>query len=245
MSDWAPKRFWTDATVEAVPGGWAVRLDGRPVRTPLKTEVVVPTRALAEGMAAEWRAQEERIDPLSMPLTRAANATLDKVVPQRAEVAAMLAEYGGSDLVSYRAAAPAGLVARQTGTWDPVVEWMAGRGMPMALAEGVMPVAQPAATLAAMRAEVDAVDPWTLTALHEFVTLSGSLALGLAVLHGRLAPEAAWEASRLDETWQAEQWGEDEEEAARVARKRAEFLQAWTWLGLVRSGGGPDSRAAH
>ena len=242
MSEWAAKRFWTEATVEPEGGDWAVRLDGRPVRTPLKTLVTVPTRALAEGMAAEWQVQEERIDPLSMPLTRAANATLDKVIPQRAEVAEMLGEYGGSDLLCYRAAAPEGLVRRQSEAWDPLVEWMRGRGMPMTLAEGVMPVAQPPETLARMRAEVDAVEPWSLTALHEFVTITGSLALGLAVLEGRLDAAAAWAASRVDETWQAEQWGEDAEEAARMARKRADLLQAERWLALVRGGRSPDAR---
>ena len=232
MSEWAPRRFWTDATAEAVDGSWAVRLDGRAVRTPLKTEVIVPARALAEGMAREWAAQGERIDPLSMPLTRAANATLDKVIPQRAEVAAMLAEFGATDLLSYRAEGGT-LAERQAAAWDPMLAWMAGRGARLRTGTGVMPVMQEAAATDAMRAMVDAVDPWRLTALHEFVTLSGSLVLGLAVLEGRLAPEAAWAASRIDETFQAEQWGEDEEEAARVAVKRSDFLQAHRWLALL------------
>lgn len=237
MTEWAPRRFWTAAAAEPSGGAWAIRLDGRAVRTPLRTEVAVPSRALAEAMAAEWAAQGEQVDPTTMPLTRAANATLDKVIPQKAEVAAMLVDYGGTDLVAYRAEAPEGLARRQARAWDPLVDWLARRGAPLTLATGVMPVAQPASTVAALEAEVDAVDAWETTALHEFVTLSGSLAIGLAVLHGRLDPGAGWAASRVDETWQAERWGEDEEEAARVAAKRADFLQAHSFLTLLRAGG--------
>ncbi|WP_299840985.1 ATP12 family chaperone protein [uncultured Jannaschia sp.] len=230
MSEWAPKRFWTDASVESVPQGHAVRLDGRSVRTPLKTELVVPSRALAEGIADEWRAQGERIDPLSMPLTRAANATLDKVVPQRAEVAAGLAEYGGSDLLCYRAAGPDALKARQASAWDPLLAWAASElGARLVLTEGVIPVDQPDSALDALRRRVAAFSVWELTALSEFVSLSGSLVIGLAAMDGQDAG-ALWAASRVDEDWQAEQWGLDAEEAERVAIRRAAFLQAARYL---------------
>lgn len=236
MSEWRARRFWTRAEVVEGADGFAVQLDGRAVRTPLKTLVAMPSRALAEGVAAEWAAQDGVVDPLSMPLTRAVNATIDKVVPQRGEVAANLAEYGGSDLLCYRAWGPEVLVARQAAAWDPMLDWADARfGARLATTRGVIPVPQPANALEALRAQVGARPPWELTALSEFVTLSGSLVLGLAVLDGQ-APEAIWPLSRIDETWQAETWGADEEEAARVAVKRDAFLQAHRYLTRLRAG---------
>ena len=236
MSEWQARRFWTDATVEPAAGGHAVRLDGRPVRSPAKTELVLPTETLARGVAAEWAAQGRLVDPLSMPLTRAANAALDKVVPQHAAVAADLAGYGESDLLCYRAETPAGLAERQAAGWDPMLDWADARyGARLAVTTGVMPAPQPANALEAFRAEVRALDAWTLTALSEFVTLSGSLVLGLAALERARPADRLWDLSRIDEDWQAEQWGVDEEEAARAAAKRAAFLQADRYLGLLRA----------
>lgn len=236
MSEWKAKRFWKEATVETEGQGFTVQLDGRPVRSPLKTLLTMPTRALAVAVAEEWQAQEERIDPLSMPLTRAVNATLDKVVPQRAEVVANLGEYGGSDLLCYRADSPAELVAQQDARWNPVLDWadtaLAAR---LVTTVGVIPVAQDASALAALTARVEDLSVWELTAFSEFVTLSGSLILALAVMEGHLAPAQAWRLSRLDEDWQIAQWGEDEAEAALVARKEAAFHQAWTYLGHLRA----------
>ncbi|MEM8849236.1 MAG: ATP12 family protein [Pseudomonadota bacterium] len=236
MTDWKARRFWDKANVEPVVAGFAVRLDGRPVRTPLKTELAVPSHALAEGIAEEWRAQVEIVDPRSMPLTRAANATLDKVMPQRAEVAAGLSDYGGSDLLCYRAEGPDGLIARQVDAWDPLLDWAARRfGVQLVTTSGVMPAQQPRAGLTILQSYVAGLTPWELTALSEFVSLSGSLVLGLAILDGQDADDI-WARSRVDETWQAEQWGQDEEEAARVAVKRADFLQACRYLDLLRLG---------
>lgn len=233
MSEWQAKRFWTAATVEEVAEGFAVHLDGRPVRTPLKTLVAAPSRALAGGVAAEWQAQSEVIDPWSMPLTRAVNATLDKVVPQQAEVAANLAEYGGTDLLCYRAAGPDTLVARQVAAWDPMLDWAdAALGARLNVTQGIMHVPQPANAIEALRARVAAMTPWELTALSEFVTLSGSLILGLAAMSGRPAAQI-WPLSRVDEHWQIERWGEDEQEAARVAVKAEAFAQAERYLALL------------
>ena len=234
MSEWRARRFWADATVEPVEGGHAVRLDGRPVRTPAKAELVVPTQALARGVAEEWRAQGDVVDPLSMPLTRAANATLDKVVPQRGAVAAELAGYGASDLLCYRADGPEELLARQAAAWDPMLDWADARfAARLAVTRGVMPAPQPANAVEALRAHVDGLSSWHLTALSEFVTLSGSLVLGLAVLDRACAADAAWTLSRIDESWQIERWGEDEEEARRTERRRAAFAQAEAFLARV------------
>ena len=125
MSEWAPRRFYKDATVETAEGGFIVHLDGRPLRTPGKAPLVVPSRGIAEAMAEEWRAQDEKIDPRTMPFTRTANSAIDKVAPQHPEVADMLAEYGDSDLLCYRAESPAELVARQAERWDPLLDWAA------------------------------------------------------------------------------------------------------------------------
>lgn len=233
MSEWKAKRFWTDAAVEQAEGGHAVRLDGRPVMSPGKRELVMPSPALAAGVASEWAAQGEMIDPLSMPLTRAVNTTVDKVVPQAAAVAAHLCEYGESDLLCYRAAGPDGLVERQAAAWDPMLDWADEElGARLAVTQGVIPVPQPANAVEALRAAVAAATPWELTALSEFVTLSGSLVLGLAALAGRDADDL-WGRSRIDEDWQAEQWGVDDEAAALAASKRDAFLQARRYLDLL------------
>ena len=227
MAEWAAKRFWKAA--EAVPqgDGFAVQLDGRPVKTPAKTPLTLPTEALARAVAAEWHAQGEKIDPLSMPFTRSANSALDRVAPQHAEVAEIVAAYGEDDLICYRAEAPAELVARQAEAWDPLVDWARdGLKAPLIMATGVMHVPQPATSVEALRALVHRQDAFALTALHDLTALSGSLVMGLAVLEGQAAPEALWAASRVDEDWQIEQWGEDEEAAEVAARKRADFLHA-------------------
>lgn len=227
MSAWAPKRFWTSAEVAEAPGGFAVTLDGRQVKTPAKAPLVVPSRALAEAIAREWQAQDEKIDPATMPVTRGANAAIDKVRPQHAEVAALIADYGGTDLLCYRAEAPRELVARQSAHWDPLLDWAeAALGARLAVTQGVVPVAQPEATLAALSARVAAMDEWQLAALHDLVGLTGSLVLGLAVAEGRLTADEAWTIAQIDEAWQAEQWGADDEAAAHADRKRAALLDA-------------------
>lgn len=227
MSAWAPKRFWTSAEVAEAPGGFAVTLDGRQVKTPAKAPLVVPSRALAEAIAREWQAQDEKIDPATMPVTRGANAAIDKVRTQHAEVAALIADYGGTDLLCYRAEAPRELVARQSAHWDPLLDWAeAALGARLAVTQGVVPVAQPEATLAALSARVAAMDEWQLAALHDLVGLTGSLVLGLAVAEGRLTADEAWTIAQIDEAWQAEQWGADDEAAAHADRKRAALLDA-------------------
>lgn len=237
MSGWKAKRFWKAAAVVPAGGGFGVELDGRPVRTPGKGALVVPTRAMAEAIAAEWDAQEGQIRPLTMPVTRAANSALEKVRPQREGVAAMLADYGDSDLLCYRAPAPEELAARQAEAWDPLLDWAACTfGARLVPVTGVIHAPQPPEALARLREAVLAHDEFALTALHDLVTLSGSLVIGLAAMEGHQPAERLWEISRIDEEWQAALWGRDEEAEAAAALKRAAFLDARRFheLGLAR-----------
>lgn len=235
MAAWTAKRFWKQATAVACDGGFTVRLDERPVKTPAKTPLVVPTRALAEAIAAEWDAQQGLVNPDSMPTTRMANSALDKVAPQFAEVADMLASYGGTDLLCYRAEAPRELVARQADAWGPLLDWLAeSHDAPLQATAGVMHIPQPEPSLARLTARVHGFSPFELAAVHDLVAISGSLVLALAVTDGRLAPEEAWTLSRLDESWQIELWGEDETAAESEAVRRDAFLHAARFYGLCR-----------
>lgn len=227
MSTWAARRFWTTAAAVPVEGGYTIHLDARPVRTPLKAPLIVPTLALAEAIAAEWQAQAKTVDPETMPFTRTANSAIDKVSPQFDAVADMLAEYGGSDLVCYRAEGPAEIVALQAGSWDPLLDWARDDlGAPLRKTMGVMPVPQPAASLDALWHHVHALTPFQLAAFHDLVAISGSLVLALAVIRRRITGEAAWTLSRVDEDWQISLWGEDEQAAEVAAHKRAALLHA-------------------
>lgn len=235
MSGWTAKRFWKQAAVQATDGGFDIRLDGRPVKTPAKAPLVVPTRSLARAIAAEWDAQEGKVRPETMPCTRAANSAIDKVAPLRAEVIAELAGYGGSDLLCYRATGPQGLIDRQSAAWDPLLDWAATTlAAPLNVTQGVMHVAQPQPSLDRLTARVAAFGAFELAAVHDLVAISGSLVLALAVTEGRLSSEAAFDTSRIDNRWQAEEWGEDEEEAEAEAHRRAAFLQAGRFFGLCR-----------
>jgi chaperone required for assembly of F1-ATPase len=236
MSDWAAKRFWTDVTTAACEGGFEVLLDGRKVKTPAKTPLVLPSQALAQAVADEWAAQDGAIDPMSMPMTRSANATLDKVIPQHAEVAQMLADYGDSDLLCYRADGPDGLVLRQAQAWDPLLDWAKGRfGAALLPRAGVMHAAQDPRALASLSKAVHGQDPWALTALHDLVTISGSLVLGLAALEGAFSLEDLWRAARIDEDWQTEQWGEDEEAQENATARQGAFYHAASYHNLCGS----------
>ena len=207
--------------------GYTVLLDTRPVRTPAKAPLVVPTRGLAEAIAAEWDAQREFLDPNTMPVTKGANAAIDKVSVQREEVIGLLAEYGDSDLLCYRAAGPESLIKRQAEGWDPILDWAASAlGSRLFVGEGVMHVPQTARALALLRAELAALDDFALAAVHDLISISGSLVLALAVTRGVLSEDEAWRLSRIDEHWQIEQWGEDEEAAASEQSKQEAFRNA-------------------
>jgi chaperone required for assembly of F1-ATPase len=227
MTEWKAKRFWKDTTVAPEGTGWHVLLDQRPVRTPAKASMILPTEVMAAAIAAEWAAQEGEIAPLSMPVTRSANAAIDRVAPQQAEVAQMLAAYAETDLLCHRAAHPEGLATRQAEDWDPILDWAAETLEARLLAtQGVLPIKQPQRSLDRVAQTIAAVEPFHLTALHDLVTLSGSVLLGLAVAHEHLDPDTAWRLSRIDEDWQIEQWGHDDEAEANEAYRAAQFGHA-------------------
>jgi chaperone required for assembly of F1-ATPase len=233
VSAWSARRFWTEATVCAEGTGFAVLLDSRPVRTPRKAQLILPTVGLAQAVAAEWQAQTDVVNPATMPFTRTANSAIDTILTQHEAVVGMLAAYGATDLLCYRATGPADLVARQAEGWDPLLHWSAtALQAPLLTTAGVMHVDQPAASLAALTEAVRMLSGFQLAAFHDLVAISGSLVLALAVTRGRLTAEDALRLSRIDETWQIEQWGADEEAAETAALKRADFLQADRFFAL-------------
>src|ERR1700722_16567999 len=224
------RRFYDKATTVALADGHAVRLDGKPVRTPARRVLAAPTLALAEAIAAEWQAQQDVIDPAKMPLTRLANAIIDGVADAPPPVANETAKNLASDLVCSRAVSPLGLVERQAGHWDPILDWARqGLGAEFKLGEGVVYVAQPEAALAAARAAIPD-DPWRLGAVHAITTLTGSALIALAMARGALSADAAWQAAHVDEGWNMSQWGRDEGAMARREFRFAEFLAAATVL---------------
>lgn len=228
------KRFWKDVTVEPSGSGWTILLDGRPVKTPARAALEMPTRALAEAIADEWRSVAEAIDPRTMPLTGLANAAIDRVAPDPGAFAQGLARYAEADLACYRAEGPRELVARQEQSWDALLGWARRRyDVDFATTQGLMHVAQPGATVERLAHAVAALDPFQLAGLAPLVTIGGSLIAALAVMEQALSPEAAWEAVSVDERWQAEQWGTDAEAERALDARRRDFLAAARFLELL------------
>lgn len=229
------KRFYKDVAVVSSDQGFAIQLDTRPVRTPARALLALPTPALADAVAAEWRAQGESVDPATMPLTGLANAAIDHIVPNQASFAAGIARYGESDLLCYRAEAPQTLVERQAAAWEPLLDWARARyDVAFVVTQGIWPVDQPAQTLTRLGAAVAAFDPFLLAGLSTLVNLSGSLICGLAIVDGGHDLGAIWQAAEIDEAWQIEQWGEDAQAAARNARRAADFAIAGAFCAMSR-----------
>jgi chaperone required for assembly of F1-ATPase len=230
------KRRYTAAVV--VPAGdlHAVALDGKAIRTPAKRELVVPSRALAAAIAAEWQAQGDEVKPHTMPLTRLASTAIDLVAPRRQQVVDEIVNYAGSDLLCYRAEQPAELIAREHDSWQPLVDWATLRyDAPLIVTSGILPVRQLPETMRAFAAAVDAYDPLLLTALHAITTVAGSLVIALAVLEGRLDAAAAFAAAQLDETFEIEKWGEDAEQSERRAALKDDIAAAARFATLLRT----------
>jgi chaperone required for assembly of F1-ATPase len=229
------KRVYKEVTTRPAEAGWGVGLDGRPMRTPGKNDLVAPTEKLAAAIAAEWDAQQDEIRPATMPLTRLAATAIDRTAVQRRRVIDEIAGYGGTDLVCYRADHPPALAARQQAVWQPLLDWAALRyDAALAVTCGVIPTRQSPAALKAFAAAVAAHDDFRLTALHALTTACGSLVIALATMQGRLDAAEAFAASQLDETFQIEQWGEDAEAAARREALAADIAAASRFLELLK-----------
>lgn len=225
------KRFWTSVAIDDDGG---ITLDGRPVRTPGRAPLLLPTPALAEAVADEWRAVADTIDPRAMPLTGMANAAIDRIAPDTAAFAAGLAKYAESDLLYYRADAPDLLAARQATAWDPLLDWARTRyDVHFETVAGVMHRAQPPATIERLGAAVAAQDAFTLAALSPIVTTTGSLVAALALLEGAADAGTVWTAAMVDELWSVEMWGEDPLATEDRAGRRIGYDAAVRMLGLL------------
>lgn len=228
------KRFWKSAAVVEADGGFAIKLDGRPVKTPARAALIVPTRALADAIAAEWNECGDQIDPRAMPLTGLANAAIDQVTANREAFASGLARYAENDLTCYRAEGPETLVKRQAESWDALLGWARRRyDVDFATCSGVMHVPQPEETVRKLSHAVAALDPFHLAGLSPLVTIGGSLVAALAVLEGMMPAAEAWEAVSLDDRWQMEQWGADAEAEAMHDARRRDFLAGARFLELL------------
>ncbi|HVC55673.1 MAG TPA: ATP12 family protein [Stellaceae bacterium] len=228
------KRVYQDVATRPADGGWGVALDGRPLRTPARGELVLPQAALAAAIAAEWAAQQAEIRPATMPLFRLAATALDRTAPQRDRVIAEAANYAGTDLVCYRAEHPPALAKRQHAVWQPLIDWATARyDAALAVTRGIVPIPQSPAALKAFAAAVAAQDDFRLTALHALTAACGSLVIALALLEDRIDAAAAFAAAQLDETFQIEAWGEDAEAAARRHALAADIAAAARFAELL------------
>ena len=235
MSGQPLKRIYKSVAVADVPDGFAVQLDGRPVRTPAGKPLVIAGHGrLAAEVAREWEAQSEIIRPSTMPLTQLAATALDRVGPERPAILEHLEAYAQTDLLCYRAQSPAELRARQDELWHPLVQWLeAETGAALAVTEGVMAVEQSPQALTHVRARFDGLDLWRLTAAQAAAAASGSAVLALALALGRLDGQQVFDLSQVDEAWQAALWGEDAEAAQRRKALHADILAADRLLRLL------------
>jgi chaperone required for assembly of F1-ATPase len=230
------RRFWKEVTLEPSTFGHAVRLDGRPVKTPTRNELALPTKRLADAVVAEWGAVEKTVDPMQMPMTGFANAAIDHIGADRDGFVTAIAAYGETDLFCYRAAAGEPLAERQAAVWDPWLGWARARyDVSFVIVEGIMHQPQPEATLAKLRAAVAVRGTFEMAAMAKLAHLSGSLIATLAVVDQAGQPEVLWSASCLDELWQEELWGADHWAQKNRSDRESEFMAAVTFLELLRT----------
>jgi chaperone required for assembly of F1-ATPase len=228
------KRFYKNAAAGPADSGFHVLLDERAMKTQGAAKLLVPSRRLADAIASEWHEVSESVDPHAMPLTRLAFAAIDSVKPHRDQIIETIAAFGDSDLLSYRADNPKELVARQARAWDPLLDWSAQRHRArLRVTTGILHIAQPEEARAALRSAVAAHDDFTLAALHIATAITGSLVIALALSEGRLGATEAFAAATIDEAWQAEKWGQDEEAQTRLKRHQGELAAAERFLRLL------------
>ncbi|WP_395614813.1 ATP12 family chaperone protein [Sphingorhabdus sp.] len=231
------RRFWKEVTLESTPLGQAVRLDGRPVKTPTGNALALPTQKMADAVVAEWEAVEKTLNPIMMPVTGFANAAIDRIAPDHAGFAAAIAAYGETDLFCYRAAAGEAFAERQAQIWDHWLNWAKARyDISFVIVEGIMHQPQPAATLETLRGAVAARGAFELAAMAKLAHLSGSLVASLAVIERAGKPEDIWSAACLDELWQEELWGADHWAQKNRSDREGEFMAAARFLDLLALG---------
>ncbi len=225
------KRFWKKVTTERGAAGFAIRLDGRAVKTPMRAELYLPNEALARAVKAEWDAVDDIIDPAAMPMTGFANAAIDRVANERAAFVAAIGEYAETDLFCYRAEGPAALLERQAAAWGHWLHWAEARYLiGFHLVQGIMHMPQPATTVARLQQAVAALNDWQLAAASKLAALSGSLVAVLALAEGRAQAETIWPDLIADELWQEEQWGADDYALKNRRDRAADFAAAARFL---------------
>lgn len=229
MVEWARKRFWETVSTVCVDGAslYKVYLDKRLLNTPNKKPLILPTKEMANHVVFEWESQGDKVDPLTMPYTRSANSSIDKVAPQIDEIRKLVTDYGDSDLICYRADKPKELVRRQEKIWSNLVLWSASNlSAPLNIFEGVVYAPQPSQSILEFEKQVSNLNTFQLCALYDLVTISGSLVLSLAVIKNFLSLDNAWSACQVDEDWQQENWGIDEVESVRTLNRKTAFFHA-------------------
>lgn len=232
---WTPKRFYKSAETGVSQDGYTILLDGRSVKTPAGAVLAVPTQALAQAIASEWDAQEDEIQPETMPAHQLAVSAIDGVRTNRRAIIAGILAFADTDLLCYRAVTPDDLVERQNSVWQPLLDWVQqNTSVPFVVTQGVMPVDQPPAVVTELRKTVEALDEFEIAVLSSVTAAAGSIVIALAMEKGRISGDEAFSASQLDETFQVELWGEDEEAAVRRTNLRAEILAAERFLGDLR-----------
>lgn len=228
------KRFWKEASVVAVDDGWGIALDARPVRTPHRAALLLPNAALGEAIAAEWQSQGDEVNPAGMPLTGLANAAIDLAAPDPEAFAESVVAYAATDLFCYRDDRDTLLLAEQAAMWNPLLAWAEARfGVEFHITQGILPIDQPPATIAALRAAVFVLDPWRMTTLTPLVTIGGSLVGGLALVEGAFDAEDLWQAVSLDELYQERRWGADAQALVQRAAHKRDWDSAVRFLSLL------------
>lgn len=234
-------KFYKEAFVEKTEEGFAIRLDGRAAKTPARKALALPTTALAEAVAAEWNTQDEAIEPAAMPLTQLAMSVIDLAEMDRPQWTEEVLNFLRSDLLCYRAEAPAALVERQAAAWDPLLHWAReALGAPLCVTGGIVAIEQPLEAIERAARRLDEMTDWTLAGLVNATQVSGSGVIGLALAANAFPSRDLFRAARLDEQFQAERWGMDVEAAEREARLEAAFLAAGRWLRLLEAEPGAD-----
>ncbi|MBT5913824.1 MAG: ATPase [Rhodospirillaceae bacterium] len=228
------KRFYKKVTVENAEEFFIVTLDGKPLLTPGKKSLLLPNQQLADKIASEWQQQNELIQPHKMPNMSLASTAIDRVAPQRMEVIDSIVAYGSTDLLCYRAFEPEELVDRQHRIWQPLLDWAKVTiNAELLVTAGIMPLKQPDSSINAIRAKIIQYNSFSLVALHELTSVSGSVIIGLAVIERYINLDESIKAAQLDTIYQIERWGEDPEVMSKLKNTKQEMSEASNFIALL------------